>query len=226
MRIKLLNVFCLILLLCGCFSQETYRQEREISVFFGDSITEGLGASTQSQRWSTLVAKRQNLFENNQGISGTVLQNSSPLLPNNGRNRYQSDIISHSPRYVYILYGLNDLRYDNELFSVLNFQNDLGEVVAGIIASGVRPKNIVIGSPPYINPSGYSHYFPYNAGSIEKHKQYRDATRVIANKYKTKWVDIYQKMIDKGGNVLVSGDLIHPNNEGHQVISNAMLNAK
>lgn len=104
MRIKFLNVFCIILLLCGCFSQENYRQKREISVFFGDSITEGLGASTQSQRWSTLVAKRQNLFENNQGISGTVLQNSSPLLPNNARNRYQSDIISYSP--LLCLYSL------------------------------------------------------------------------------------------------------------------------
>lgn len=60
-------------------------------------------------------------------------------------------------------------------------------MVAGIIASRVKPKNIVIGSPPYINPSGYSNYFPYNAGSIEKHRQYRDATRVIANKYKTIW---------------------------------------
>lgn len=225
MWLELSNLFCLILLLCGCISKDNYVKNREVSVFFGDSITEGQGVSKQSQRWSTLVANNQNFIENNQGIGATVLQNSPPILPNNGRDRYQTAIISHSPKHVYILYGLNDLRYNGKFFSVLNFQNDLGEIVAGTIASGVKPENIVIGSPPYINPSGYNLYPPYNAGSTEKHKQYRDATKIIAKKYKTKWVDVYQKMIIQGGNMLISGDLIHPNNAGHQVISNAMLNA-
>lgn len=76
--------------------KDNYVQKGETSVFFGDSITEGKRVSKQSQRWSTLVANNQNFIENNQGIAGTVLQNSTPILPNNGRDRYQSAIISQS----------------------------------------------------------------------------------------------------------------------------------
>jgi len=197
----------------------------KIAIFFGDSITYGDGASNISDRWSTLVANALNLKEDNQAISGTVLQNTVPVLVKNGRDRYQKDIIQRSPDYVYILYGLNDLRYNGAIFSTINFQHDLDEVVSGLISAGIPPSHIIIGSPPYINPAGYSLYSPYNAGSTAKHREYRDATKAIARRYHAKWADVYQYMIDNGNNSLVSNDLIHPNNLGHQVIKNAILNA-
>ena len=197
----------------------------QVAIFFGDSITYGDGASNSSNRWSTLVANALNLKEDNQAISGTVLQNTVPVLASNGRDRYQQDIVQHSPNYVYILYGLNDLRYNGAAFSAINFQNDLDEVVSGLISAGIPPSHIVLGSPPYINPAGYSLYSPYNAGSTAKHQQYRDATKEIARRYHTKWADVYQNMLDRGASSLVSNDFIHPNDLGHQAIENAMLRA-
>jgi lysophospholipase L1-like esterase len=196
-----------------------------VAIFFGDSITYGDGASNSSHRWSTLVTNALNLQEDNQAISATVLQNTVPVLANNGRDRYQQDIIQRSPNYVYILYGLNDLRYNGANFSTMNFQNDLDEVVAGLISDGIPPSHIVIGSPPYINPTGYSLYPPYNAGSTTKHRQYRDATKAIARRYHTKWADVYQYMLNSGASTLVSNDFIHPNDFGHQAIKDAMLKA-
>lgn len=220
----LLSILCVAIIII-VHSSKSVTFSHQVAIFFGDSITYGDGASNSNTRWSTLVANALNLREDNQAISATVLQNTVPVLANNGRDRYQQDIIQRSPNYVYILYGLNDLRYNGANFSTMSFQNDLNEVVSGLISGGIPPNHIVIGSPPYINPTGYSLYAPYNAGSTTKHRQYRDATKAIARRYHTKWADVYQYMLNRGANSLVSNDFIHPNDFGHQAIKNAMLKA-
>ncbi|MEH2139473.1 SGNH/GDSL hydrolase family protein [Nostoc sp.] len=97
--------FAVLLISFACLKQNNCSK----AVFFGDSITEGMGVSSLSLKWSTLLAKNKNLCEDNQGISGTVLQNTYPRLTNNGRDRYLNDVVRHYPEKVYILYGLNDL---------------------------------------------------------------------------------------------------------------------
>lgn len=200
------------------------------AVFFGDSITAGSGASTTENRWVNLVqASRYFDTATNSGIGGTVLQNTvktgGAAETNNGRDTYASRVTAYNPNYVYIMYGLNDLRLNDANFSVANYQNDLGEVVAAIIANGTLAKNIVIGSPPYMNTSYYASYSPFDAGSTLKHAQYAAAAAAVASAYGTRYVDIYQIMLDGGGNSLVSADGIHPNDAGHLVIANAFLAA-
>lgn len=128
---------------------------------------------------------------------------------------------------IYIMSGLNDLRYNGASFSVANYQTQLGEIVEQLInIYEIKPNNIILGSPPYCNPSFYANadYAPFTGGSTAKHQEYVAAVRTVATKHKTKYADVYQAML-RGGNSLVSSDGIHPNDAGHQVIANAMTGA-
>ncbi|MBW4631329.1 MAG: hypothetical protein KME30_05330 [Iphinoe sp. HA4291-MV1] len=251
---KLLAVFAVVLVIVACSSLFS---EKKSAVFFGDSITAGNGVSV-TERWSYLVAQSVGMREINEGISATVLQNTSPVLADNGRDRIarlvpealraspewisgsQSEtgwahtgdrvynLTKYSPRKIYILYGFNDLRYNGAKFSVANFENDLREILAILInQASVSPKDITIGSPPYMDPTYYSNsdFAPFNAGSIVKHQAYIQATHKIAQEYKCKWANVYQAMIDNGSNRLLQSDHIHPNIPGHSVIADSMLNA-
>lgn len=195
------------------------------AVFFGDSITVGQGASSTAKRWSSLVANFMSLKEINKGISGTVLQNSYPVLVNNGTDRYQDDIIPAKPAKVFILYGLNDLRYNGVNFSVSAYQIDLNTVVTKLILAGFAPTQITVGSPPYMIPSCYNEDFPFNAGSSTKHQQYRDASKAVALANSCKWADVYQAMLNSGGDSLITLDGVHPNDTGHQLIASTILAA-
>lgn len=195
------------------------------AVFFGDSITVGQGASSTSKQWSSLVARSTSLKEINKGISGTVLQNSFPVLLNNGTDRYQKDVVPYKPAKVFILYGLNDLRYNGANFSVSGYQIDLNIVVSGLISAGFAPTHITVGSPPYMMPSCYDEDSPFDAGSITKHQRYRDASKAVTVANGCKWADVYQAMLNGGGDSLISPDGVHPNDIGHQLIANIMLAA-
>jgi lysophospholipase L1-like esterase len=198
----------------------TFLTRKDFALFFGDSITLGLGATSNANRYSTKLAAAIALNEDNQGISGTVLQNSAPVLANNGQDTFSVRVVERYAKRVYILYGLNDLRFNGASFSVANFKNSLSQVVSSLLNNGgFAVRDIYIGSPPYMNPAFYNSYSPFDAGSTSKHLSYRDASREVASMYGINWVDIYQGMLNNGGNSLISADGIHPNNAGHQVIA-------
>lgn len=201
--------------------------ESHTALFFGDSITIGLGLPDNSKKWSTQVAQKLGMTEDNQGISGTVLQGSQPILVDNGKGRYKKAITNRFPQRVFILYGTNDMRYNAATFTAKAFEADLDLIIKDTLAAGVPGSEVVIGSPPYMNPAFYTEpsYAPCNAGSDEKVKQYRDATRRVAQKYKTRWADVYEFMRTRGGNQLMLSDGVHPNEAGHTVIAEAILSA-
>jgi len=208
-----------------------YNAVGKTAVMFGDSITAGVGATDYAHRWTTLVANARGYTSNTQGIAGSVLQNTAQTTSdviggaviNNGRDTHAARVIQQKPTYVYILYGLNDLRLNDAAFSDTQFGNDLGEVVDGIVADGVLADNIVIGSPPYIPESSYATFAPWNGGSRVKHAAYTAACAAVATAKGTRYANVYQYMTDHGGDTLVSGDTIHPNDAGHAAIAAAFL---
>lgn len=207
------------------FSIETrHVGEVKTSLSFGDSITFGYGVDP-SVRWSKLVANALGAVEDDQGISGTLLQDAQNTpYGNSGYTRYQSAIINRYPDYLFILYGINDLRFNDASASVSVFQSELSTIVSAAIASGVKPGNITIGNPPYVNSAAYTAGVPFNAGSLAKQQQYSAATNAVAHSLGTKWADIYGAMQTHGGDSLVF-DTLHPNATGHQIIANAFLAA-
>jgi lysophospholipase L1-like esterase len=200
-------------------------------VTYGDSITAGVGASDAAHRWANIVAATKGYFLQNSGVSSTVLQNTvqnavatiGAAADGNGRDTYTTRINAHNPKYVIFLYGLNDLRLNDAAFSVANFQNDLGEIIDGIVEAGTLAQNIVVGSPPYMNPAMYGGSAPWNAGSTEKHEAHAAACAAVASAKGTRYADIYTAMLNGGGNALLTADGIHPNDSGHALIAATFL---
>jgi len=199
-------------------------------VTFGDSITAGYGASAPAARWTNIVAATKNWTLVNSGINGTVMQNTAQdkidviggAAVNNGRDTVKTRVTDYSPGYdVCILYGLNDMRLNDAAFTVDLFGGDLGEVIDAIISAGTPAQSIVVGSPPLILT--YAGDAPWNGGSEAKHIAYVAKTAAVAAAKGTKYIDVYQWMIDNGGADLVSVDLIHPNDAGYAQIAAAFL---
>lgn len=200
------------------------------AVFYGDSVTAGTGASDAAHAWRTLVAGARNWrVPINRGTNNTVLQNSvqnsvavlGAAVSDNGRDQYAAKVLPYESDYVLILYGLNDIRLNDAGFSAANFQTDLGEIVDGIVSNGTPASQIVIGSPPYCKAYGSSS--PWDGGSAAKHAQYVAACAAVAASKGTRYVDVYQWMIDHGGDTLISADNLHPNDAGHAAIAHAFL---
>jgi hypothetical protein len=111
---------------------------------FGDSTTT-IQASEPGKRWRNLVAEAKGWSVVNTGINGTPLQNTVQSsvsraggpAKDNGRDTYQDRVLAHDPAWLLILYGLNDLRLDAPAFTSELYQNDLEEVIDGLIAGGV-----------------------------------------------------------------------------------------
>lgn len=200
-------------------------------VAFGDSITAGTGASDAAHRWANLLATAKGWRLTNSGVVSTILQNTTQntvatigaAADNNGRDTVAARVTAYSPIYVAILYGLNDLRLNDAAITADNFETDLGEVVDAIVTAGTPAANIIIGSPPYMDPAHYSDGTPYNAGTTLKHQAYVAKCAAVATAKGTKYIDVYQWMIDNGGLTLLSGDSIHPNDAGHDAIADAFL---
>lgn len=200
------------------------------NLFFGDSITFGtinelapLQGNFTTQRWSTIVNNALGGIEFNSGISGTTVQNTTPNLPGNGRNRYGGDILGPAPSNIFMIYGLNDGRYNGASFTVGDYETQLGEIVQGMIDFGIPPQSIRIGSPYYNDPAFYASYSPYNALTLAKQQAYRDSTANVAVAKGTKYTDIYQYMLDNGSTTLLGPDGVHMNVAGHAIVAQQML---
>lgn len=205
---------------------------RATAVYFGDSITFGQGASKTYLDWQRTTAASMRVINTNQGIQGTVLQNSnlgtgSPQV-NNGRDRYVAALTGAAKRDVcFINYGFNDLRYTGGGdMSLANFIIDYQEILTGLLGAGYAATDIVIGSPYWISDFGYTQGTAGFTGSNRTvHESYVAACRALAVTNGTLYADVYAAMRDGGGESLISGDYIHPNDAGYRVISQAMMAA-
>jgi lysophospholipase L1-like esterase len=208
------------------------REQLSRIVYFGDSITDGTGASDDAHRWRSIVSAAMGYISSiNSGVASTTLQNTAQnsvdtigdAVDDNGYDTCYERVFVYQPGKVAILYGLNDLRLNDEAFSVTAFQNQLLEIVNALAESGLRPANVYIGSPPYIPEDSYADYEPWDGGSREKHDQYRDACANVAASSGAHFVDVYQYMTDNGDDDLIDEDGIHPNDDGHAAIAAAFL---
>lgn len=203
-------------------------------VGIGDSIIAGSGASDSAHQWITIVGASLSAAVLNQGIGGTVLQNSNDSggapRANNGRDRFVADLLGASKREGCIIaYGFNDARYTAApaTFNVTNYGNDFREILDGLLIGGYEPSDIIIVAPYYITDTGL------NTGSAGFTGQTRsgfeafvDEAAACADDYGCYYVDMYDVMLNGGAASLISGDDIHPNDAGHAVIAAAVLEAQ
>ena len=192
---------------------------------FGDSITEGMSATSPERRWANRLAERLGATLDNQGIAGTVLQQSPTAdgqpKPNSGRARYARDLLGPQRcDALAILYGFNDARYIGApaTFNRDNFVRDFREVLAGLLAGGYAPDAICLGSPPHISDAGFAVGTPGFAGQTRgRFQSFVAAVRALAREAGTFYAPVNERM--GADDELVCEDHVHPNDRGHAAIA-------
>lgn len=198
--------------------------------FFGDSITEGAGASSQDKCFVERVGQLLHCTVINHGVSGT-------------RFAHQ-DKVSESPRYdLDFCYRLKDLNKNADLVFVFGGTNDFGHGVAPIGTDKDNTPNTFYGALNYLSEHLLKMYNreqiifilplhrgdednPYGEGSKEKPSLTLDGyCRIICevlDKHQIKYLD-FRKAIGKAQNNPYLFDGLHPNDKGHDLLAHLIV---
>jgi lysophospholipase L1-like esterase len=201
---------------------------------FGDSFTDGSGASDSAHMWRNIFGTALGATVTNSAAGGTVLQNSIFSGGNpqtgNGRDRYVSAMLgANLKEMATILYGFNDARYTSapSTITAANYQNDLREIINGLVAGGYARNRIVLGGLPWITDTGLNTGTGGFSGQTRAgFEAFQTAAQAVAVETGVYWVDMYNYMRLNGGDSLIGVDDIHPNDAGHAVIAQGFLSAR
>jgi lysophospholipase L1-like esterase len=195
---------------------------------FGDSVAAGTNASTTANRWANILSTATGGTLSNNGISGTVLQNSndsggSPRT-SNGRDRFVADLTGANLKAaVFIAYGYNDARYTGApaTFNVTAYQADYREILNGLLVLGYARADIYVGSPYYITTTGLSTGSTGFTGQTRSgYEAFVTAAAAVAAEYGVNYCDLYNPLNDAAYTAEVDGfDNIHPGDFGHWLIA-------
>lgn len=204
----------------------------------GDSIVFGDYASDTAHQWLDVFAFAYSATATNNGIEGTVLQNSMDgagnARANNGRDRFYAAMTGANKKaFAVVAYGFNDARYVNapSTFNVAAYLSDYREVLSGLRAAGYAQTDILVVAPYYITDTGL---ITGSAGFTGQTRAgfhaFVDAAATIAAEFGVYYFDAYAYMLANGadallGNNALGGDIIHPNDTGHAVIAAGGLKA-
>jgi len=180
--------------------------------FFGDSITQGVGATSNIYRYSTLVSSELSINELNGGLSGSALQESTSSVED-GINRYE--IINSYPRdaIIVILYGINDCIKNTTINADFNgYERDIREIISSIINFKYKNRIFLCSLTPNSN---------LNATGISMLNSINQLNKDISEEFNISFIDVYQHLEDNGG-VTNFPDGTHPNNTGHQLIADVI----
>ena len=202
------------------------------TVVTGDSIT-GAPEIPANSRWANIVTTALGSTLNNNGISGTVLQNSPDASnfarANNLRDRYVADLTGvNKKNLVVIAYGLNDARYTAapQSFNKANFINDYREILYGLQAAGYTGNRIVLVSPHWFPDEGFaSGGAGFTGQNRVTYETYVAAVLALAKEFGCYYADSYTALKAAGPSVF-GPDKIHPLDTCQAIIAQAVLAAK
>lgn len=197
------------------------------AIFKGDSILNGLNASDDEHRWSTVWSALRGLTETNDGTNGQCLQSTVPTNPTGPVNFKDSVAAIGATLYqnnqLVLAFGTNDVGLNFTNYTVAKFKSDYIDVLTALNAKGWYGKNIVIISPYYSSQAGRDTYtfwgvtVPADEQRLADHVQ---ACEEVATQFGCQFVDTYTHMKNNGGESLLGADGLHLNNAGHALVAN------
>ncbi len=202
-------------------------------VFFGDSFTFGVGASTTANRWTSLLCAYLGSTEINNGVSSTVLEKRTPLNPF-GVGPNMVDNVSTIPTkdntyaLLVIAYGLNDAGWNGGTHTTANYITDYNTVLAAAFAKGWHRSQILIIPPYFIRNTGRIAYAAANGGNkptIQHFVNFVNAAESVAYSNGTLYNNIYyHQVLNDTTTTVFNADGLHPNNAGHAFIAYDVAN--
>lgn len=182
---------------------------RKVYVAFGDSITDGYGVPSGFVSFLTeQISKARpdlNLVTINAGMSGDTSRG--------GLYRLGRDVIEPRPDLVTINFGVNDAFSG---ISPQQFSDNLRDMVSGIRAAGCD-RVLMLSCESIPEEWAEQEVLPY-----------WEAMKVLAEDMGCVYADVHGRWVEelKGGrpesDLIISGDL-HPNEEGHRLIAEAVF---
>lgn len=164
-------------------------------VFFGDSITEGWGATGSARFFPGKPYV-------NRGISG---QTTAQMLV-----RFRQDVLALKPAVVVILAGTNDIAGNTGLATQTMIEDNLHSMIALAKAHGIR---VVLASLLPVSD------YPWRPGTqpTEKVRQLNAALRDYAAQNALVYLDYYSAMTNAVGGMdaELAGDGVHPSQVGY-----------
>lgn len=179
-------------------------------VFLGDSLTFGYGVN-KKECWVELIASTSEFNIINKGINGST---TIDMLV-----RFDKDVISLTPRKVFIMGGTNDLLCNR---SILSIKSNIELMIKDL---KLINSDIIIGIPPDIiiedayNLFMESPTYDYCKASLPI---LRENIISLCNNYSCKYVDFYSLTKNNiKSNIYLDG--IHLNLKGHQLMLKEFL---
>ncbi|MBK7713268.1 MAG: SGNH/GDSL hydrolase family protein [Bacteroidales bacterium] len=201
--------------------------EGDTVIFFGDSITEGVGASDPDHCWVSLFGKSKLFAVINYGVSGASLQNTVPVNPAgvpNFRDAVEEVEQNTSSKRIKLClaFGTNDVGFNFDGWTVAKFKQQYSEVLQILNDKGYLSEDILLISPYYSTQAGRDSYFEdgvLTAATEQRLIDHVQSVRELGTEFGCQFVDIYIYMKNSGGTLLLSTDGLHPNDAGHAAIA-------
>lgn len=166
--------------------------------FFGDSMTLGTGSSSNNLRWTYLACVEKGYSEVNYGVGGQRTDTFSlATIPTKTAN----------DAMMFMAWGVNDCQY----ITPAQFETNLQAIIDNAVGKGWAKSDMVIILGYYYEANIYINatiYDPIIAKNISV---------AASNNIRTINPQSYAQAFTSEG--LVSGDAVHPSNNGHRVIN-------
>jgi lysophospholipase L1-like esterase len=180
-------------------------------VAFGDSITDGYGVS---RGFVSFLVER--MSKARPGLEFTTINaGSSGDNTNDAVYRLQRDVLDHDPDLVTINFGVNDAF---SWVSAEKFGSNLAAMVDIIKENGCA-RIILVSSEVIPEPQAELQVQPY----WEKMRQVAEEAGIVYADANGHWQSLLDSGIDQW-TLIIPGDM-HPNEEGHRVIADAVFEA-
>ena len=198
--------------------------------FIGDSITAGVGASTEANDWVSLLASRlgASAVVGNFGVSGTTMMKTSdaPYWASNGLSRAAAFLASAGASdvaAVVVMLGTNDAKDDPDgvdnwtATAPTRFHDDYASMIALLQAARAPAPGVFLALPP----RAYAESYGIDPAVLAQ--QIVPIVRGLASADGLPLVDIFGATGDAGGDFPSDG--IHPDDDGQRLIAGAMYTA-
>ena len=183
---------------CGNEVKEEAFPEGSVVLALGDSLTAGAGVTLQ-QAWPALLAERTGWVVINGGMNGDKSDDALKRLP--------ALLKAHDPVLVLVTLGGNDmLRRIPEQETVSN----LGEVIELVQEHGAEP--VLLATPK-----------PSLARAVFQNLSAPEFYRAVADQYQVHLIE--NAVAEVISDPQLKGDPLHPNAEGHELLSSKIFNA-
>jgi len=187
-------------------------------LFFGDSITLGLGASTPDNRWTSVLCGIKNWQEINYGTSyESLLKASENTGTTTFFEKYKVEIPIRQPnhKYMFIAYGGNDCAFNFPDYTTDLFSTQLQTIITFANSRGWTNNSIVVMCGYFENDASWSPNYGgmgNPAATMARYFSFITAAQTVANNN----AGVYFVNPFDSYDATELSDGLHPNEEGYR----------